>query len=186
MRARGGTWGSAGVITLPNCDVSAGSTFLCASVLALPLQESGCLNASDCPSGETLSTDKTTQNMQTTRRPDHSRAMGMILGGIAIIQCTLACSDSEPASVGTSPLIVIAISPAAATTTVGESTRFLAQISGASGLSLASCSSSEPTVASVELTTTGCTAVGQSAGTAVVTITAKSGARAAAKLTVVR
>jgi hypothetical protein len=160
--------------------------FRSAGLFAVSLRESGCLNASDCPSGETLSTDGTTQNMQTIRRLNHSRTMGMILGGVAIIQSALACSDSEPASVGTSPLIVIAISPAAATTPVGESVRFSAQISGASGSSLASCSSSESTVAAVELTTTGCTAVGQSAGTAVVTITAKSGAQAAAKLTVVR
>lgn len=129
---------------------------------------------------------ETAQDRQATRCRDHFRKVGMILGGIVTIQVALGCSNSDPASVGTSPLTFIAVSPSEATVAVGDSTRFVAQLVNAPRAGLARCSSSEPILASVELTTTGCTAFGKAAGTAVITITASSGQFAAAKLTVVR
>lgn len=120
------------------------------------------------------------------RWSDLARSTATILGGLAASLSALACNDSDPASIRTSPLIVLAVSPSAATITVGDSIRLLATTVGTSVTDLVRCSSSAPAVASVNLTTTGCTAVGASPGTAAITITAKSGAFAAASVTVVK
>ena len=128
----------------------------------------------------------TAQNWMATRWAEHFRKALRVLGGVAATQGALACNDSDPVSVGTSQLIVLSVSPSAATVAVGDSIRLVATVVGAPETALARCSTSEPSVASVGLTPTGCTAVGESAGTAVITVTARSGVQAAAIVTVVK
>lgn len=81
---------------------------------------------------------------------------------------------------------VITVSPPTSTVAVGDSVRLLVTIVGSADSSLDACSSSAPAVASARVTTTGCSVIGQSVGDAVITIAAKSGAIAAARVTVVR
>lgn len=123
---------------------------------------------------------------QPTRPMKRVWSAGTIVGGLVASLGAAACRDSDSSPIVIVEPPIITVSPPVSTIAVGDSVRLVVTTTGAAAASLEHCSSSAPSVASTALTQMGCTAIGQSAGTAVITIATKSGAIVAASVTVVR
>ncbi len=122
------------------------------------------------------------------RRPymlaDRAPRMGML--GMMYLMC--ACGSQDTLPFLTNPAVVVTLTPAVATVRVGDTTRFVAAISGGSSTAppiVASCALAFPQMATVTASLAGCTVVGVSPGTTDVSVMVSTGQQDSARVVVV-